>query len=164
MSTTPDTAEQPQAGYLQIGEAAERSQLTQRTLRYYEEKGLLNPPTRMDGGFRLYSPEDMERISRIRQFKDLLGVSLADIKELLEADDVRLQIKAEWRRDADSAEKAAKMRRSRDVTAQQIALIDQKMANMAAMRATLQERIAKYDASLARWAAEQGEPLPAGAE
>jgi len=47
--------------YLQIGEAADRAQLTQRTLRYYEEKGLLKTPTRMDGGFRLYSAEDMER-------------------------------------------------------------------------------------------------------
>ena len=36
-------------GYLRIGEAAERAQLTQRTLRYYEEKGLLPPPTRMEG-------------------------------------------------------------------------------------------------------------------
>jgi DNA-binding transcriptional MerR regulator len=158
------TTESPQAGYLQIGEAAERAGLTQRTLRYYEEKGLLSPPTRMDGGFRLYSPEDMERIGRIRQFKDLLGVSLAEIKELLEADDVRLQIKAEWRRDADSAEKAEKMRRSREVTAQQIALIDQKMANMAAMRDTLRERIEKYDAALARWAAEQeNAPAPTAA-
>lgn len=154
MATT-ETTEQAQVGYLQIGEAAERSQLTQRTLRYYEEKGLLNPPTRMDGGFRLYSPDDMERISRIRQLKDLLGVSLAEIKELMEADDVRSQIRAEWRRDADAVEKAEKLRRSREVTAQQIALIDLKMANMAAMRATLQERIEKYDASLARWAAEQ---------
>jgi DNA-binding transcriptional MerR regulator len=150
-----ETTEQAQAGYLQIGEAAERSQLTQRTLRYYEEKGLLNPPTRMDGGFRLSSPAAMERIARIRQFKDLLGVSLAEIKELLDADDVRLQIRAEWRRDADAVEKAEKLRRSREVTAQQIALIDLKMANMAAMRATLQERMEKYDASLARWAAEQ---------
>lgn len=147
--------ETSQAGYLQIGEAAERTELTQRTLRYYEEKGLLSPPTRMDGGFRLYSPEDMERIGRIRQLKDLLGFSLAEIKEMLDADEVRLQIKAEWRKDADSAEKAQKMRRSREVTAKQIALIDQKMAKMAVMRDTLQERIEKYDASLARWAAEQ---------
>ena len=51
--------------FLQIGEAADRANLTQRTLRYYEEKGLLNPPTRMDGGFRLYSPDDIERIDRI---------------------------------------------------------------------------------------------------
>src|SRR6185312_4303123 len=138
-------------GYLQIGEAAERAQLTQRTLRYYEEKGLLHPPTRMDGGFRLYSSEDMERIDRIRQLKDLLGFSLADIKEMLESDDVRLQIRAEWRRDADTAEKAAKMRQSREVTLQQLNLLEQKMAKMAEMRTTLAERLQKYDAWIGEW-------------
>lgn len=149
-----------QAGFLQIGEAADRAQLTQRTLRYYEEKGLLKPATRMEGGFRLYSAEDMERIERIRQLRDLLGFSLAEIKEMLDADDTRLQIRAEWRRDADSAEKAEKMRKARDVTARQLALIDQKMAGMAEMRAALQERIERYDANLARWAAEQGQSAP----
>jgi len=138
-------------GYLQIGEAADRAQLTQRTLRYYEEKGLLHPPTRMDGGFRLYSSEDMERIDRIRQLKDLLGFSLADIKEMLESDDVRLQIRAEWRRDADTAEKAAKMRQSRGVTLQQLNLLDQKMAKMSEMRTTLAERLQKYDAWIGEW-------------
>lgn len=141
--------------YLQIGEAADRAQLTQRTLRYYEEKGLLYPPTRMEGGFRLYSDEDMERIDRIRQLKDLLGFSLAEIKEMLESDDVRLQMRAEWRPDADTVEKAAKMGKAREATAQQLALIDQKMAKMASMRETLAERLEKYDGWLARYAAEQ---------
>ena len=134
--------------YLQIGEAAERAQLTQRTLRYYEEKGLLNSPTRMDGGFRLYSADDMERIDRIRQMKELLGFSLAEIKEMIESDDVRLQIRAEWRSDADTAEKAEQIRRAREVTLQQIAMLDQKMTKMNAMRETLDERIQKYDAWL----------------
>lgn len=138
-----DDAQAP--AYLQIGEAAERAHLTQRTLRYYEEKGLLNPPTRMDGGFRLYSAEDMERIGRIRQLKDLLGFSLAEIKEMIESDDVRLQIKAEWRSDADTAEKAARIRRAREVTLQQVGLLDQKMEKMAAMRAALAEKVEKYD-------------------
>jgi len=133
------------SGYLQIGEAADRAKLTQRTLRYYEEKGLLSPPTRMDGGFRLYSPEDIERIDRIRQMKDLLGFSLAEIKEMMEAEDVRLQIKAEWRSDADTAEKAEKIRRAREVTIQQIAMIDHKMEKLADMRAVLAERVEKHD-------------------
>ena len=134
--------------YLQIGEAADRAQLTQRTLRYYEEKGLLNPPTRMDGGFRLYSGEDMERIGRIRQLKELLGFSLAEIKEMLEIEDVRLQIRAEWRSDADTAEKIVKMKHAREVTLQQVALLDQKMEKMSAMRASLAEKIERYDAWL----------------
>ena len=147
-------------GFLQIGEAAERASITQRTLRYYEEKGLLSPPTRMDGGFRLYSPEDMERVDRIRQLKELLGFSLAEIKEMLEAEDVRLQIRAEWRKDADAEEKAEKARQAREATIQQVALIDQKMEKMASLRETLAERVRKYDEMLLRYA-EAPEPEPA---
>ena len=134
-----------QEGFLQIGEAAVRAKLTQRTLRYYEEKGLLPPPTRMEGGFRLYSPDDMERIERIKEMKELLGFSLADIKEMVEAEDVKTQLRAEWRKDADVGEKAAKIRKAREVTIQQIALIDQKMAQMAGMRNQLAERLEKYE-------------------
>ncbi|MGE5595280.1 MAG: MerR family transcriptional regulator [Hyphomicrobiales bacterium] len=150
--------------FLQIGEAAERTELTQRTLRYYEEKGLLSPPTRMEGGFRLYSPEDLERIERIKQFKDLLGFSLADIKEMLDLDDVKMQIRNEWRKDAEMAEKAAKLRMARELTIKQLALIDQKMEKMASLRNHLAERVEKYDAWLLQWGGEDSPELePQGA-
>jgi DNA-binding transcriptional MerR regulator len=142
--------------YLQIGDAAERTELTQRTLRYYEEKGLLRSPTRMDGGFRLYSAEDIQRIDRIKQLKELLGFSLADIKEMLEAEDVLTQIKTEWRKDADAVEKAEKLQTARKVTMAQLALIDQKMAQMADMRSHLIQRMEKYDHWLRQWT---GEPV-----
>jgi MerR family transcriptional regulator, repressor of the yfmOP operon len=144
----------PSELYLQIGEAAERTGLTQRTLRYYEEKGLLKSPTRMDGGFRLYSSEDIDRIESIKQLKELLGFSLADIKEMMDAEDVRLQIRAEWRKDADANEKAAKIRKAREVTLHQLALIDQKMEQMAKMRDELAERLAHYDNRLREHAGE----------
>jgi DNA-binding transcriptional MerR regulator len=147
----------PTTRFLQIGEAAERAALTQRTLRYYEEKGLLSPPTRMDGGFRLYSAEDMERIDRIRQLKELLGFSLAEIKEMLEAEDVRMQIKAEWRKDADADEKMEKWRTAREVTIQQIALLDQKVSKMESLREALAERVRKYDEHLVRYSEAQAE-------
>jgi DNA-binding transcriptional MerR regulator len=140
--------------YLQIGEAAEQAQLTQRTLRYYEEKGLLKSPSRMEGGFRLYSAEDIERLERIKELRDLLGFSLAEIKEMLEADDVKLQIKSEWRKDADASEKAAKIRISREVTLQQLALVDDKLRKMLTMRDELAERIARYDGWLRQWTEE----------
>ena len=145
----------PTERFLQIGEAAERASLTQRTLRYYEEKGLLNPPTRLDGGFRLYSSEDMERVERIRQLKELLGFSLAEIKEMLEAEDVRLQIRAGWRKDADAEEKAEKAQIAREATAQQLALIDQKMEKMASLRTEIAERLRKYEDMLQRYAEPQ---------
>ena len=140
--------------YLQIGEAADRAGLTQRTLRYYEEKGLLKPPSRLDGGFRLYSPEDMERVSRIKQLKELLGFSLAEIKEMMDAEDVRMQIRTQWRSDADVTEKLANIRKSRRLTEKQLALIDHKMAQMAEMRGPLIERLQRYEELEKRWTEE----------
>ena len=142
--------------YFQIGEAADRTRLTQRTLRYYEEKGLLQSPSRMDGGFRLYSQEDVERLERIKEFKDLLGFSLAEIREMLDAEDVRLQTRSEWRRDADASEKAAKIVVVRGMTLQQMSLLDDKMKKMATMRSELAERVDKYDSLLAQWAETAG--------
>ena len=72
-----------EGAYLQIGEVAERTGVTQRTLRFYEEKGLLKPPSRMEGGFRLYSEEDVQRVAEIRRLQSLLGFSLAEIKEII---------------------------------------------------------------------------------
>jgi len=91
-----------QEAYLQIGEVAERTSVTQRTLRFYEEKGLLRPPTRMDGGFRLYSEDDVTRVEHIRQLQNLLGVTLAEIKEMVDAEEVRddrLFLFREWVRE-----------------------------------------------------------------
>ena len=132
-------------GYLQIGEAAARAQVTQRTLRYYEEKGLLPPPSRMNGGFRLYSPEEMERIERVKELRDLLGFSLADIKEMLHAEIAKEQIRAEWRKDADADEKAEKIQRAREVIIRQLALLDLKLEQMQNMRGPLADRLARLD-------------------
>ena len=153
-------SEHPDQPYLQIGEAAERTGLTQRTLRYYEEKGLLKPPGRMDGGFRLYSREDIARLERIKELKDLLGFSLADIREMVDADDVRLQLKQEWQPDAEEALKMARIRTAREVTLTQLRLLDEKMAKMATMRDELDARLAKYDA----WLVQHASPHRAEAE
>jgi len=144
----------PAQTFLQIGEAAERTGLTQRTLRFYEEKGLLNSPARMEGGFRLYSEEDIERIERIKQMKELLGFSLADVKEMIDADDVRLQIKAGWRPEAATAEKAAQIRKARELTLHQLELLDERMQSMAEFREGIMGRLARYDELLR----EYGEP------
>lgn len=145
-------SDRPDQPYLQIGEAAERTGLTQRTLRYYEEKGLLKPPSRMEGGFRLYSTDDVARLARIKELKELLGFSLADIREMVDADDVRLQVKNEWRPDAEEAEKMARIRTAREVTLTQLRLIDEKMGKMATLRDELDARLAKYDSWLVQHA------------
>ena len=130
--------------YLQIGEVAERTSVTQRTLRFYEEKGLLKPPTRMEGGFRLYSEADILRVERIKRLQQLLGFSLAEIKEMVEAEEVKLQLRAEYRPDAALSQKRAQLVKAIDVTERQYALIGQKVAALTEMQAKLEERLAKF--------------------
>ncbi len=68
---------------LTIGELAGELQLNPKTIRYYEEVGLLPEPRRSDSGYRLYSKYEMERLRLVKRAK-LLGLSLAEIKELVE--------------------------------------------------------------------------------
>ena len=68
----------------QIGEVAERTGLSLRTIRYYEEVGLVTPSTRSQGGFRLYSETDVARLELIKRMKPL-DFSLEEMRELLTA-------------------------------------------------------------------------------
>lgn len=67
---------------MQIGELAERAHLSLRTLRHYDEIGLLQPSARTSGGFRIYSDHDYDRLVLIRQAR-ALGFSLDQVAELL---------------------------------------------------------------------------------
>lgn len=67
---------------MQIGELAERTGLSIRTLRHYDEIGLLRPSARSEGGFRLYTANDESRLLLIRRMKPL-GYSLEQMGELL---------------------------------------------------------------------------------
>ncbi|MBI5285464.1 MAG: MerR family transcriptional regulator [Chloroflexi bacterium] len=142
----PATAEpESQAeAYLQIGEVAERTGVTQRTLRFYEEKGLLHPPSRLEGGFRLYSEDDVRRVEQIKRLQTLLGFSLADIKEMVEAEAVKMQIRAEYRRDAEISERKAKLAKAIEVTERQVALIGQKLEALQEMKAHLDQKLGQY--------------------
>ena len=136
--------------YLQIGEVAERTGVTQRTLRFYEEKGLLKPPSRLEGGFRLYSEDDVQRVEQIKRLQTLLGFTLADIKEMVEAEEIKAQLRAEYRREADVSDRRAKIAKALEVTERQVAVIDQKLQALHEMKSHLEERIAKYHGWLAQ--------------
>ena len=129
---------------LRIGEVAERIGVTERTLRFYEEKGLLKPPTRMEGGFRLYSDADVRRVERIKELQRLLGFSLAEIKEMVEAEEVKMQLRAGYRPDADLREKRAAVVRAIEVTRHQHALIRQKADALSQMQGHLEERLVTF--------------------
>ena len=76
----------PAAGMMHIGELAERTELSLRTLRHYDEIALLTPSGRSSGGFRLYTEGDYDRLMLIRRMKPL-GYSLEQMRDLLNAID-----------------------------------------------------------------------------
>lgn len=67
---------------MQIGEVAERTGLSLRTIRYYEEVGLVVPSARSQGGFRLYAEPDVDRLQLIKRMKPL-GFQLEEMRDLL---------------------------------------------------------------------------------
>ncbi|PAX83231.1 MerR family transcriptional regulator [Streptomyces albidoflavus] len=71
---------------MQIGEVAARTELSLRTIRHYEETGLVTPSARSQGGFRLYTETDVSRLMVIRRMKPL-GFTLDQMRGLLEATD-----------------------------------------------------------------------------
>jgi DNA-binding transcriptional MerR regulator len=72
--------------HMQIGEVAARTELSLRTIRHYEETGLVVPSARSQGGFRLYTESDIQRLMVIRRMKPL-GFTLDQMRDLLDATD-----------------------------------------------------------------------------
>ena len=68
-------------GVVQIGELADSLGITTRTIRYYEEIGLMSPPDRLDGGMRVYAKDDVRRLKFILKLKEL-GITLKEMQEL----------------------------------------------------------------------------------
>jgi len=70
--------------HLQIGAVAERTELSIRTIRHYDEVGLVTPSARTGGGFRLYTEDDVDRLHTIRRMKPL-GFTLEEMRRLLDS-------------------------------------------------------------------------------
>ncbi len=105
---------------MQIGEVATRTELSLRTIRHYEEAGLVVPSARSQGGFRLYTERDVERLMVIRRMKPL-GFTLEQMRDLLDAtdrldgdelsaDERELLLKRVRGYEQDAAEQVAKLR------------------------------------------------------
>ncbi|KQN89337.1 helix-turn-helix domain-containing protein [Arthrobacter sp. Leaf69] len=76
------TAKTGSTSTMHIGELADRTGLSLRTIRHYDDVGLLPATARTDGGFRVYSEDDFERLMVIKQMKPL-GFSLEEMAEIL---------------------------------------------------------------------------------
>jgi len=120
------------APMMQIGELADRAEMSLRTIRHYDEVGLLTPSGRSDGGFRLYTDADFSRLMVIRRMKPL-GFSLDEMAELLRVVD------ALGAADADSAESGG------GAVDDTRARLDAFIADAAERRARLERQLAMAD-------------------
>jgi DNA-binding transcriptional MerR regulator len=81
---------------LRIGDVARLVGTTARTIRYYEEIGLLGEPDgRPSGGHRVYTETEVEHLREVMRLRELLGVSLDELKTLVEAEEARKVLRAE---------------------------------------------------------------------
>ena len=147
MNEQPFSSGTDEARTYSIEQVAEQTGLTKRTLRYYEEVGLLPPTGRTEGNYRRYSEEDIQRLEGIKKLRDLLGFSLADIREIMEAEDERGVLKEAYRHETEAAAKIAQLDRIDELILRQLHLIEQKIAGLEQMRTTLQAKIERHKQS-----------------
>jgi DNA-binding transcriptional MerR regulator len=127
MSATDTTS-----GLLRIGEVARLVDTTPRTIRYYEEIGLLPASEERESGrHRLYTDADVDRLRELLSMKDLLGVSLDELKALVEAEDARAALRNEWRRGGEET-------RPREILEEAIGHISRQLALVRSRRAQLE--------------------------
>jgi DNA-binding transcriptional MerR regulator len=129
---------------LRIGDLARAAGTTPRTVRYYEELGLLKPSAeRAAGAHRTYTEDDVERLRHIIRLKGLLGVSLEELGELLEAEEASAARRAEYRAGATPARKRAILEEALGYIDRQLALVDRRAAELDGLRRELDERRAR---------------------
>ena len=130
--------------YYTIEQVATRTDLTKRTLRYYEEVGLLPPTGRTEGNYRRYSESDVQRLERIKELRDLLGFSLSDIRDLLQVEEEREQIRMAYRHEIEATAKIAQLDRADELIREQLHLIEQRLLGLEQMRASLLIRLERH--------------------
>jgi MerR family transcriptional regulator, repressor of the yfmOP operon len=126
---------------LRIGEVAERAGTTVRTVRYYEEVGLLPGTVDRDHGqHRSYTDADVERLREILQLKELLGLSLEDLRGLVEAEEARAAIRERYRSATEAAEREDLLVAAAGHLDRQLALIRDRRTALGALEERLAER------------------------
>jgi len=127
------------SGELRIGEVAKLAGTTPRTIRYYEEIGLLPAAGgREPGAHRTYAEADVERLTDLLRLKDLLGVSLEELKELVEAEDARAALRREWHGGVeDPVRRRQILEQSQTYTALQLELVRRRRDEIAKLEAEL---------------------------
>jgi DNA-binding transcriptional MerR regulator len=127
-----------------IGEAAAQAGVSTRTLRYYEELGLLVPSARSPGGARRYSIADVQRLHRIRQLQELMGFNLDEIGEILAAEDELQRLREEFRAGQPPHRQEEIVARALELNAQLRAQVKAKQTNLQTFLTDLEDKARRY--------------------
>ncbi len=129
---------------LRIGEVAQRVGVTPRTIRYYEELGLLGAGSeREKGSHRTYAESDVARLQELIRLRDLLGLTLEELVELAEAEEARAALRGRWAEDPSDEERLR-------IAEAAIPHVQRQLALVRGRQATLEEFAAELEAKLSR--------------
>ena len=129
--------------HYRMEEVVKRTGLTPRSIRYYEEMGLLSPSGRTAGGFRLFTEAEITLLLRIKELQTLLGFSLAEIKEILDADAVRAEIRLAYQHATDPTTRLGLLDQAVGLAESQVRIISERMARLKKLGDELQGRLAR---------------------
>ncbi len=125
---------------LRIGEIAERTGVTPRTIRYYEELGLLQTTDREQGKHRTYTDADVDRIRELTRLRDLLGLSLEELRSMIVAEDTRAEIRRRFHETESRDEQLDLLDSAQANVELQIALVRRKLEDLRELETDLVDR------------------------
>ena len=139
---------------LRIGELALRAGVSTRTLRYYEELGLLAPWGHSSGGARRYSEADAERLLRIRELQELMGLNLDEIRTILQGEDRLQALKDEYLAGDVAADRREQIvREAIEINAKLRNRVRERVVNMDRFLRELEAKARRYNEILAEYTA-----------
>jgi DNA-binding transcriptional MerR regulator len=126
---------------LRIGELAQQSGTTPRTIRYYEEIGLLGGEAeRVQGKHRAYTQADVDRVKEIIRLRDLLGLSLEQLSQLLEAESARAHLREELHQTEAPAERKRILEELSLHIGNQLNLVRGRLSELSQLAAELEDK------------------------
>jgi DNA-binding transcriptional MerR regulator len=129
-----------------IGEVAAELGITTRTIRYYEEVGLLGRAVgREKGEHRLYSEADVTRLRELIRLRDLLGLSLEELLDLAETVEARAALRDRWESDPTDAERLRIAESMIPLVERQLALVRSRQERLAEFAQELEEKLKKLE-------------------
>jgi DNA-binding transcriptional MerR regulator len=125
-----------------IGEVAQRVGVTTRTIRYYEELGLLGSDAeRRKGAHRLYSQTNITRLQELIRLRDLLGLSLDELVGLVEAEEACAMLRSEWEQDPDEDERLRILEEAKPLLEHQLELVRLRLETLGHFAGELEDKL-----------------------